>query len=215
MCRFRRNHRGDRCVESPMTIDEPTATPELVFRRDALSQPGMSPERFAAEFRLLRGEAHIGRGEMLTARQRVIAIASAAQGDPVVGGQAAMVMHGSRWFDSDFPILLIRGANASGRAARGSIPCRVDLPPEHIEVIDGIAVTSPIRTAFDVGRIQPRMRAIGHLDALAAATAYDFGELADYVETQKGVRYVRQLKGPCCPPRLGLPRAEDRHRVRR
>ena len=91
----------------------------------------------------------------------------------------------------------------------------MDLPPEHIEVIDGIAVTSPIRTAFDVGRIQPRMRAIGHLDALAAATAYDFGELADYVETQKGVRYVRQLKGPCCPPRLGLPRAEDRHRVRR
>lgn len=88
MCRCRRNHRGDRCVESPMTIDEPLATPELVFRRDALSEPGMSPERFAAEFRLLRGEAHIGRGEMLTARQRVIAIASAAQGDPVVGGQA-------------------------------------------------------------------------------------------------------------------------------
>ncbi len=124
MCRCRRNHRGDGCVESPMTIDEPTATPELVFRRDALSEPGMSPERFAAEFRLLRGEVHIGRGEMLTARQRVIAIASAAQGDPVVGGQAAMVMHGSRWFDSDFPILLIRGASASGRAARGSVPRR-------------------------------------------------------------------------------------------
>ncbi|MEP9390680.1 DUF559 domain-containing protein [Gordonia sp. VNQ95] len=178
-----------------MTIEDSTSPPSLITRQDAMSVVGMSAERFAAEFRRVRGGAHISRAELMTARERVVAIASQAQGNPVVAGQAAMVMHGAKWFDAGFDVVLIRGITASGRPALGTTTWRLDLPAEHVVTIDGIAVTSPIRTAFDVGRIQPRMRAIGHLDTLAAATGFDLDELAEYAKSQKRTRHVRQVRG--------------------
>ncbi|MGW0036290.1 hypothetical protein [Gordonia sp. NPDC003376] len=82
-----------------------------------------------------------------------------------------------------------------------------DLEPSEIVAIDGILVTSSLRTAFDLGRQPSRRRALGRLDALAAAAAVDLDELAAFARKQKHTRNVRQIREliPHIDPRAESP----------
>jgi hypothetical protein len=79
-------------------------------------------------------------------------------------------LHGALWVDANTPIEMIWRC---GRPPRG-----IEVRNERIEAvdiaeIDGIAVTTPERTAFDIARHLPRELAVAHLDALARATGVD------------------------------------------
>ncbi|MAU84484.1 DUF559 domain-containing protein [Gordonia sp. Z-3] len=173
---------------------EHQATPRTISRKDALTDLGLTPEQFAAEFTVLRGNNHLHRGQLMTAQQRIITVVDQAHGDPVIAGESALIMYGSRWHDDDFTIELIRGTSASGRPARGTVTRRLDLPPSEIVEIQGRKVTSPLRTAFDLGRQRSRMQAIGDLDALAAVVPLDLDELMAFAVKHKRSRYVRVLR---------------------
>ncbi len=67
-----------------------------------------------------------------------------------------------------------------------------------IAEIDGIAVTTPERTAFDIARHLPRNLAVAHLDALARATGVDASHVI--------------LLGDRYPRARGLPARESRCR---
>ncbi|NDK89853.1 hypothetical protein GYA93_09720 [Gordonia desulfuricans] len=172
----------------------PTTMPDVVRRPDILAEEALTAEQFAADFQRLRGRGHIERSTLMSARERIIAVVGQAGGVPVVAGEAAAIMHGTRWFDDDFTIELIRGQNCSGRRATGTVTRRLDLEPSEIVEIDRTLVTSPLRTAFDLGRQPSRRRALGRLDALAAATAVDLDELAAFARAQKHTRNVRQVR---------------------
>jgi len=75
------------------------------------------------------------------------------------------------------------------------------------EVIGGIRVTTPLRTACDVGRLLHRDQAIGVMDALAALDRFDVPRLVAEVERFKGFRGVRQLRylAPLVDKRSGSP----------
>ncbi|MEE4025815.1 DUF559 domain-containing protein [Gordonia sp. PKS22-38] len=176
-----------------MTLDD-LAIPRTISRKDALVDLGMTPQQFAAEFSVLRGTKHLHRSELMTAQERIVAVVNQAHGDPVVAGESALIMYGSRWHDQDFTIELIRGTSGSGRPARGTVTRRLDLPSSEIVEIRGVKVTSPIRTAFDLGRQRSRMQAIGDLDALAAVTPLDLDELMAFAVEHKRSRYVTVLR---------------------
>ena len=75
------------------------------------------------------------------------------------------------------------------------------------ELVGGIRVTTPLRTACDVGRLLHRDQAIGVLDALAALNGFDVPELVAEAERFKGFRGVRQLRylAPLVDKRSGSP----------
>lgn len=176
-----------------MAIDD-LALPQTIRRSEALAGLGLTPEQFAAEFRLLRDNVHLSRGQLMSAQERIIAIVDHAQGNPVISGEAALIMYGSRWHTDDFTIELIRGTSASGRRARGTVTRRVDLAPSEVTEIRGRRVTAPIRTAFDLGRKRSRTRALGHLDALDAVTPLDRDELMRFALEHKRSRYITVLR---------------------
>lgn len=70
-----------------------------------------------------------------------------------------------------------------------------------------LAVTSPLRTAWDLGRLAPRDRAIGALDALLRTGSFSHDELLEGVERFKGMRGVVQLRAlaPLADPRAESP----------
>ena len=107
-------------------------SPEIVERKATLSVTGISATEFDSTFRRLRGSGYILKSTLMTARQRIVAVAQQAQGDVVVAGMAALIMHGSVWYDEDFTIELIRGTSCSGRPAKGSVTHRLDLDPAHL-----------------------------------------------------------------------------------
>ena len=78
------------------------------------------------------------------------------------------------------------------------------LRPSDVVSLDGhISVTTPIRTAWDLGRFTPRILAIGGMDALARHGSFDVGELVDGVERFRKQRGVVRLRGlaPIVDPR--------------
>ena len=85
-------------------------------------------------------------------------------------------------------------STAGSRTRRSGVSSGIrDLRPIDIEVIDGLRVTTKLRTACDVGRLVWRYDAIGALDGLARA-GLSREELVDAVARFKGHRGVLQLR---------------------
>lgn len=57
-----------------------------------------------------------------------------------------------------------------------------------------MAVTTPQRTAFDLGRYLPRDTAVAHLDALARATGLTANDVRPLAVRYKGTRGVRKFR---------------------
>lgn len=66
--------------------------------------------------------------------------------------------------------------------------------PEDLVQIDDILVATPLRTALDLGRLRPRDRAIGALDALLRLQVFTLHDLLDKIERFRGQRGVVQLR---------------------
>lgn len=109
----------------------------------------------------------------------------------VVAGQSAAAVLGSKWVDGRRPAELIHDNRKS--------PPMIVVRSEGLrstEVIDvgGIAVTTPSRTAFDIGRhTTSRIDAVKRLDALANATAVTNSDVRALAELHPGVRGLARL----------------------
>ncbi|GAB10519.1 hypothetical protein GOARA_058_00020 [Gordonia araii NBRC 100433] len=144
--------------------------------------------------RRIDGTTEVGRRQLLSARERILATASNARGRPVVGGIAASVLYGNPWFDADFRIELLRPPSGCGKRTEGRSSHRFELAKSDIHEMEGLLVTTPVRTAFDVGRITPEWRGLGHLDALHRASEFSLPALSRYIDKHAGWRHIRQLR---------------------
>ncbi len=113
----------------------------------------------------------------------------------VLGGWAAGYVHGASWLD---------GINASTgqlvpvdilsrdlkRRSTSSVRYRkAVLEPADVNVVDGIAATSLLRTAFDGARWAANLEeAVVHLDAMIAQTGLVVSGLAEYAQTHQQLR---------------------------
>jgi hypothetical protein len=81
------------------------------------------------------------------------------------------------------------------------------LEPRDVAVIDGLRLTTPLRTACDVGRLLHRDQALGVMDSLAALGRFTVPELVAEVERFRGFRGVVQLRqlAPLVDPKSGSP----------
>ncbi|MBO9520374.1 MAG: hypothetical protein J7518_02455 [Nocardioidaceae bacterium] len=81
------------------------------------------------------------------------------------------------------------------------------MPDEHVMEIGGIRVTTPLRTACDLGRLLRRDSAFAALDAMLRLGAFDQEELLEAIACFKGYRGVRQLRwmAPLSDPRAESP----------
>jgi hypothetical protein len=68
------------------------------------------------------------------------------------------------------------------------------LLPRDVEVVHGVRVTTPLRTALDLGRLTRRDHAIAALDALLRLGPFDREDLLGNVERFRGQRGVVQLR---------------------
>lgn len=113
----------------------------------------------------------------------------------VITGRAASALHGSKWVAQDTPVELLW---SNSNPPDGILTRRECVAPGEITRVRGIPVTTPARTALDLGRHLPRGEAVARLDALAQATgvtADDILELTHRYRGTKGVRRCREAAG--------------------
>lgn len=108
----------------------------------------------------------------------------------VVAGVSASALHGASWVDANSPVELIW---SNTRPPEGIIARAERLDDDEVTTCECIAVTTPARTAYDLGRHLPRAEALMRLDALKRATAYLDDEVLELTRRHKGARGMRQL----------------------
>jgi Protein of unknown function (DUF559) len=109
----------------------------------------------------------------------------------IVAGRAAAALHGAKWVDDFTPIELVGPLN---HPPPGIIVRRERLSAEDVVELDGLLVTNPARTAFDLARHLPRGVAVAHLDALSAVTGLTTADVARLIARHRGARGVRQCQ---------------------
>jgi hypothetical protein len=106
----------------------------------------------------------------------------------IIAGRAAAALHCVRWIDDTVPIELIA---KHGRRQPGVVIRDERIDDDEVYSMGELTVTTPARTALDLGRRLPRNTAVAHLDALAAVTgitATDIWPLEERYRATRGIR---------------------------
>jgi hypothetical protein len=124
-------------------------------------------------------------------RDRTVGAWLSSKQQGVVAGVAASALHGALWVDVGVPIEL---NSPSMRQQPGLVVRAETIAADEVTRVAGIAVTTPARTAFDIGRHLPRRQALARLDALMRATPFSIEDVLLLMKRHRGVRGMRQLR---------------------
>jgi hypothetical protein len=109
----------------------------------------------------------------------------------IVAGISASALHGANWVDADVPIELIA---PSARRQSGLVVRNESVADDETTFVARLPVTTPARTAYDLGRHLPRPQAIARLDALMRATPFSVEDVLLLAKRHHGARGLHRLR---------------------
>ncbi|MEZ0365295.1 hypothetical protein ACAG26_16565 [Mycobacterium sp. pUA109] len=124
-------------------------------------------------------------------RHRIAAAWLWSHREAVIAGLAASALHGAKWVDDDALVELIW---RNARAPRGVKTRDALLLDGETQRLNGLCVTTPERTAFDLARGGRLGQAVARLDALAGATDFKVDDVAELAKRHRHTRGLRQLE---------------------
>jgi hypothetical protein len=145
----------------------------------------------ATRFRAIYRNVYVPRGEELTPLHKAHAAWLWSRRQATVTGVSAAAMHGAKWIDSRLPAELNQ---RSQHKTKGIVLHNDTLWRDETRVIHGIPVTTPARTAFDLGRRYGRILAVIRVDALLQATDLKLSDVESLIDRHRGTRGVVQLR---------------------
>jgi hypothetical protein len=134
---------------------------------------------------------YVPRGAELDAIDKAVAAWLWSRRRGVIAGMSASALHGSRWIDADLPADL----NRPGRDRVDGIVLHSDvLAADEVCRLRGMPVTTPVRTAFDIGRVRGLETAVIRIDALRQATGVRVDAIEAIATRHRGARGTKQLR---------------------
>lgn len=113
----------------------------------------------------------------------------------IVAGLSASAVHGAKWIDPSTPLEILH----TNRNPLPGIRVRGDgIDDDEVVLIDGVPVTTPARTALDLGCWYETDEAVAAIDALLAAADLKVTEaelLAERKPGRRGIRGARRALG--------------------
>jgi hypothetical protein len=141
--------------------------------------------------RLVFPNIYVAKETQVSLDRRIAAAWLWARREATVAGLAAAALHGARWIDDDIAIELIY---PNTRPPVGVLTRRDVLLDGEVTTVGELAVTTPARTAFDIGRRGPHRVAVARLDALARATRLKCEGVMSVADRHPGARGLRKLE---------------------
>lgn len=158
---------------------------------EGVASGAVSRHELRRYYRAILPDVYFDKRSAPSLRQRTTAAWLWSRREAVVAGLAASRLHGSKWIDDDVPIELIW---PNARPPQGVIT-RADLLLEaEYQVIADMGVTTPERTAFDLGRRGGLIGAVQRLDALVHATDVKVAAVEELASHHPRARGLRQLE---------------------
>jgi|tagenome__1003787_1003787.scaffolds.fasta_scaffold20735520_2 hypothetical protein len=137
-------------------------------------------------------------------RQRALDVADLLPDGAALGGWAAATLGGAVELDGlgpgwePQPVLVCMAREQRLRRGAGVRPLRSRLDDGDVAVVDGVPVTSPLRTAFDIGRTSGLEPGLVAIDVLGRGRPQFLGDLADYAREHRSLhgagRVLRALR---------------------
>lgn len=158
---------------------------------EAVTSGALSRYELRRYYRPLLPNVYLDKRIAPTLLRRTTAAWLWSQREAVVAGLAASALHRAKWIDDDVPVELIW---ANARAPRWVITRADLLLPGESQLLGGLNVTTPERTAFDLGRHGPLGEAVARLDALGSATGLKAMDVLALADRHRHVRGLRQLE---------------------
>lgn len=158
---------------------------------EALAAGVLTDHGLRTKFVAVHRNVYVPRGVTPNAIDKAIAAWLWSGRRAVIAGVSAAALHGARWIDAETPAEL----NKPGRDRVAGIVLHSDsLADDEICRIRGMRVTSPARTAFDIGRTGDLETAVMRLDALRHATNVQPGRVLAVAGRHRGARGSVQLR---------------------
>jgi hypothetical protein len=159
---------------------------------EVIAAAALTKSQLATRYQRLFADVYVERDVDITAELRAKAGWLWTKRRGVVAGFAAAALHGSEWVGDVQVVELIHD---NRRSPPGIQTHRDRIEEDEIELLAGVPVTSPVRTALDFGCWYPTMTAVAGIDALARATAIkavDAELLARRYAGRRGIARARQ-----------------------
>jgi hypothetical protein len=161
-------HRGKRCRR--LTCDfSGMDSREPFIGSEALGCGALSRHQLRARYRAVFPNVYLSRDAQVSLELRISAAWLWSGRAATIVGAAASALHGAKWIPDDVPVEL---NHSNTRPPRGVLTRRDALLDGETQTLDGRTVTTPERTAFDIGRRGAVHSAVVRLDALARATGF-------------------------------------------
>lgn len=162
------------------------------FRRaDALSHGLISRRRLDSGCRLIRPGVCISNRATLTPMLRAMAVWEWSRGSVVLSEVSAAAVLGTEYLGEHTRASCVSHVPLK---CRGWVRIHQDcLDEDDIWHVRGMAVTSPVRTAFDVARRLAFSQSVEVIDQIYQATGLTREQLADYAVRHSGLHGVRRV----------------------
>ncbi len=161
------------------------------FGRQAVRRGEISASRLQRDYRPIYRNVYLSKQATLTALTRARAAWLWSGGNATLTGLSAAAVLGTKWLNAGEPAELCR---PNRHAPPGIVVRSYDLNNRETRVRTGIRITTPERTAFDIGRSLSANRSIPVLDAVANATNLKVADVVALADTKPGIRGVRRLR---------------------
>jgi hypothetical protein len=161
--------------------------------REELDAGRLTRHELRTRFVAVYPGVYVATGAQLTARDRAVAAWLWSKRRGILAGRSAAAMHGTKWLDQRAPAEILHDNRHSPRGIRTWADAIDD---GDVMTIDGIPVTTPARTAFDMACRYPLGKAVAAVDALANATrlkVVDIEMLADRDRGRRGLPHARRV----------------------
>jgi hypothetical protein len=158
---------------------------------DALAAGVVTPHQLRTAFEMVHRNVYIPCEQKLTPVTRAVAAWLWSDRTATVAGLSAAALLRTAWIDDWLPAEL----NRRGRdKTRGIILHSDILEEDETCVRDGIRLTTPARTAFDLARRKGLTAAVVRLDALMHATELKVADVELLTDRHRGARGLVQLR---------------------
>jgi Protein of unknown function (DUF559) len=158
---------------------------------EALACGALSRHQLRTRYRAVFPNVYLGKGVQPSLEQRIAAAWLWSNRRAIIAGAAAAAVHGADWIPDNVPVELIHD---NTRAPRGLLTRRDGVLDGESQIIDGRAVTTPERTAFDIGRRGAVHSAVARLDTLARATGFKVDDVLRVARQHPRAPGLRRLE---------------------
>ena len=135
--------------------------------------------------RLVQG-VYVDPGIPFDHRLRCTGVALLLPPGTAIGGHSAAAWHGAPFASPTDPVTVLRTADVRWSGPRGVRVHQTVLRPDDVDVLDGVPVSSALRTAWDVAALEPLGTAVAALDAMVRAGAVSMEALTSRLEASPG-----------------------------